>query len=174
MNKTSLDEMLRQLPEELTPQRDLWPGIARRLDASEKTQPQGIAHWKQFAIACSLLLLGGVGHHLWLQSSPAETPSQMLGMMAQLQAQHQQQVQFLEQHGHYQQWQHIGLTAPISQGVDELRSASEQIYQALQKAPQDTQLWQLWLWTQQREIELLTQGQQLPETVYAKQQGTHI
>ena len=53
--------------------------------------------------------------------------------------------------------------------VYELRRAATQIYQALQANPTDKQLWQLWLWVQQRELDLLQQGQNYPlETRHRK------
>lgn len=174
MSKPSLDEMIEQLPKELSPQHDLWPAIARRLDTAPVRHRGWHSSWKQFAVACSLLLLGGFGYRLWFSEPQAVSDPQMLAMMAQLRQQHEQQVNFIEKNSHFNQWQHASLTAPLSRGVDELRTASDQIYQALQKDPKDQQLWQLWIWAQQREIELLTQGQQLPEKMYAEKKGTRI
>lgn len=174
MSKPSLDEMIEQLPKELTPQRDLWPTIARRIEQAQPQRSSWQGSWKQFAVACSLLLLGGFGYRLWFAEPQAVNDPQMLAMMAQLRQQHEQQVNLIEKNSHFNQWQHASLTEPLSRGVDELRTASEQIYQALQKDPKDQQLWQLWLWAQQREIELLTQGQQLPEKIYADKKGTRI
>ncbi|QUN05139.1 hypothetical protein KDN34_13145 [Shewanella yunxiaonensis] len=174
MSQQSFDELIEQLPRELTPKKDLWPEIAHQLEQAPSHHAMSTSAWKQFAIACGLLLLGGFGYRLWLPQQENPNDAQMLAMMAQLRQQHEQQVTFIEQHSHFNQWQHASLTAPLSRGVDELRAASAQIYLALQKDPKDQQLWQLWIWSQQREIDLLTQGQQLPERIYAEKKGTRI
>ncbi len=96
----------------------------------------------------------------------------MLAMLEQLQYQHQQQVKQLEASVNFGEQQKVSMTTPLSRGIDELREAATQIFQALKQDPTDQQLWQLWLWVQQREIELLTWGEQLPTQL--DQQGISI
>ncbi|MGL5410652.1 MAG: anti-sigma factor, partial [Shewanella sp.] len=59
-------------------------------------------------------------------------------------------------------WQIRSVSTGLEQGLSELRLASTQVFQALQTDPTNKQLWQLWLWVQQRELDLLQQAQKLP------------
>ncbi|WP_447078959.1 hypothetical protein [Shewanella algae] len=163
MNKQpTLEQLIEQLPREKTPERDLWPEIAARLEQSQPPKAAKSTNgWRNLAIACSLLLVSLLGYQ-GLQQTQSRVDPQMLAMLEQLQYQHQQQVKQLEASVNFGQWQKVSMTTPLSRGIDELREAATQIFQALKQDPTDQQLWQLWLWVQQREIELLTRGEQLP------------
>ncbi|KFZ37351.1 hypothetical protein HR45_10020 [Shewanella mangrovi] len=172
MSKPTLDELIEQTPTELSPERDLWPDIATKLEQSAASKPALNVSWRGLSIACSLLLAALLGYQF--SQHRVDNDPQMLAMLATLKQQHQQQIALLEQSGHFGQWQKASLTAPLSQGVSQLQEASDKIYHALEQNPRDQQLWQLWLWTQQRQIELLTQGQQLPTQMNSVQQGLQI
>lgn len=170
-----LDDLLEQLPREIAPARDLWPEIAANMQQPRRQKHQPVSRWlKQTAMACGFILLGAVSYRLWLAPATTHEKAPLLAMLAQLQQQHQQQITQLEQSTEFAQWQHTGMTAPLSQGVEQLQQAANKIYQALQRDPQNQQLWQLWLWSQQRQIELLTQGQQLPANAQPSTQGIRI
>ncbi|WP_417764098.1 hypothetical protein [Shewanella chilikensis] len=173
MNKQpTLEQLIEQLPREKTPERDLWPEIAARLEQSQPPKAAKSSNgWRNQAIACSLLLVFLLGYQ-GLQQPQSRVDPQMLAMLEQLQYQHQQQVKQLEASVNFGQWQKVSMTTPLSRGIDELREAATQIFQALKQDPTDQQLWQLWLWVQQREIELLTRGEQLPTQL--DQQGISI
>lgn len=64
MGETELRWQLRQLPREIEPPRDLWPGIAARL---ERRPPRRHSWWVGLALAASLVLALGLGVRL---SSP--------------------------------------------------------------------------------------------------------
>lgn len=167
MSKPSLEQLLEQAPNAMAPERDLWPQIQQRLSPQRKVLPL-----RQMLAASVLVIVGALSYALW---QPQQTLNpELLTMLAELQQQHQQQLAQLEQKSQWAHWQPASLTTPINQGVNELQQASNKIYQALQQDPQNQQLWQLWLWSQKRQIELLTQGQQLPVTAHESTQGIRI
>ncbi|MCG9697751.1 hypothetical protein [Shewanella sp. Isolate11] len=164
-----LDCLIANTTKEITPERDLWQQIERRLDAPLAKKNH---YWKPVAIA-SLLVLSLVVGQKFVTTQPEVVPSnELLLTLASIKAQHQQQVELLQTQAVRVNWQSSPYGQPVEQGIEQLRSAAELIYQSLQLNPTDKQLWQLWLWTQQREIDLVKQGQQLP--VNHKQKGDVI
>ncbi|ABZ77801.1 conserved hypothetical protein [Shewanella halifaxensis HAW-EB4] len=164
--QTRLTQLVKQAPKEFAPQRELWDDIEKQLDKPEFQQTHAnvkqMQQWKRLAIASIVLLTGLLGMNVWQQNNlPSPSDSPLLQTLAEIQMQHQLQVQLLSQQ-HLTDWQTTELGLPLEKGIEQLRKAAEQIYQALQQTPNDKELWQLWLWTQQREIELLQQGQSLP------------
>jgi len=137
--EAKLQQLIDDAPKTLTPERDLWQGIEKRMDKPLASQPASRQaprlQGAQWAIAA---------------------------MLSQIAQTHQAQVTSLAQTPTVVAWQTSRFSAPLEQGLAELRRAGEQIYQALQANPTDKQLWQLWLWVQQRELDLLQQGQKLP------------
>ncbi|GIU33686.1 hypothetical protein L2719_08215 [Shewanella schlegeliana] len=171
MNDASakLTQLINQAPREIAPQKELWNDIERQLDKVELDQPQNKAQqrpvFRRLAVASIILLVGLLGMNIWQHNgelSTLATPSPLLATLAEIKLQHQLQVEQLSQQQHLTNWQASELGLPLENGIEQLRKAAEQIYQALQQTPNDKELWQLWLWTQQREIELLQQGQTLP------------
>ncbi|ABV88488.1 hypothetical protein [Shewanella pealeana] len=163
-----LTQLINQAPKAIVPQKDLWHDIERQLDKPEFEQAkpghQKNSQWIRLAIASMILLVGLVGLNIWQHKGEFSTlaaPSSLLATLAEIKQQHQLQVNQLSQQ-HLTDWQTTELGLPLEKGIEQLRKAAEQIYQALQQTPNDKELWQLWLWTQQREIELLQQGQTLP------------
>ncbi|SHI23177.1 hypothetical protein [Ferrimonas marina] len=143
MSKDPIERRLQQTPDNLAPQRDLWPEISQRLQpASPRTAP--------WALAASLLLgvvLGGVGG---VQLSQPATPSlQVEPLLMALQQQQQSERARLQ----------ARYTHSISNNADLalLQQASDEIAQALLAQPDNTALLEMLLWAQQREIEILEQ-----------------
>lgn len=153
-----LARLLAQTPREMAPERDLWQEIDQRLDAPVSTTNH---YWRPMAIASTLLLALLVGKlSLWPASVDTESDA-LLQTLATIQAQHQASVDALSLTKHVD-WRTSPYSQPVEQGIEQLRTAAKEIYEALKLNPTDKQLWQLWLWTQQREIELIKQGQKLP------------
>ncbi|GIU15972.1 hypothetical protein [Shewanella sp. MBTL60-007] len=162
-----LTQLINQAPQELAPQKDLWDGIERQLDKAEleQTHSPKTSVFSRLAVASIVLLVGLLGMNIWQHNGEFSTstkPSPLLATLTEIKQQHQLQVELLSQQQHLTNWQASELGLPLDKGIEQLRKAAEQIYQALQQTPNDKELWQLWLWTQQREIELLQQGQTLP------------
>lgn len=165
-----LSQLINQAPKDIEPQKDLWHDIEKQLDKPEFHQVQNNAKpspvFKRLAVASIALMIGLVGSYMWQQKASLLTPkapSALLATLSEIKNQHQLQVAQLTQH-QLTNWQATEIGLPLEKGIEQLRKAAEQIYQALQQTPNDKELWQLWLWTQQREIELLRQGQTLPVT----------
>lgn len=131
-----LNQLIEQTPQQITPQRSLWPGIAKRIKTNERPQ--------QWPLVASLLIgltIGGLaGSRLQPESTLAIEP-----LLLALEQQHQQRLAQLPQRN------------PWVRATDlaELRNGSQQLYRELLQQPDNQQLFSLWLWTQQRELELL-------------------
>ncbi|MDT3281267.1 anti-sigma factor [Shewanella scandinavica] len=173
-----LEQLINSAPKEMSPSHDLWQGIEKRMDKPLMSQTRQSQHGRLWAIAASFILLVALGYtqlpsfnplttqqtelaqHSAMPAQPGDAALQLL--LTQIAASHQVQVDNLEQTTNALAWQTSSFSAPVEQGLAELRRAATQIYQALQANPTDKQLWQLWLWVQQRELDLLQQGQKLP------------
>lgn len=66
LNEDTLDQALAALPQELTPTRDLWPGIEAEI------APGQVSLWKNYAMAASVCLALIVGSLLWFGQQGAE------------------------------------------------------------------------------------------------------
>lgn len=173
-----LERLINSAPKEMPPTHDLWQGIEKRMDKPLVSQTRQSQNGRQWAIAASFIMLVALGYsqlpyfnQLTTQQTelaqnsamPAQQGDPALQLLlTQIAASHQAQVDNLEQTTNALAWQTSSFSAPVEQGLAELRRAATQIYQALQANPTDKQLWQLWLWVQQRELDLLQQGQKLP------------
>ncbi|MEI8600957.1 anti-sigma factor [Shewanella sp. SACH] len=173
-----LEQLINSAPKEMSPTHDLWQGIEKRMDKPLVSQTRQSQNGRQWAIAASFIMLVALGYsqlpyfnQLTTQQTELAQNSAMPEqqgdaalqlLLTQIAASHQAQVDNLEQTTNALAWQTSSFSAPVEQGLTELRRAATQIYQALQANPTDKQLWQLWLWVQQRELDLLQQGQKLP------------
>ncbi|ABX50904.1 hypothetical protein Sbal625DRAFT_0288 [Shewanella baltica OS625] len=173
-----LEQLINSAPKEMSPSHDLWQGIEKRMDKPLVSQTRQSQNGRQWAIAASFIMLVALGYsqlpyfnQLTTQQTELAQNSAMPEqqgdaalqlLLTQIAASHQVQVDNLEQTTNALAWQTSSFSAPVEQGLAELRRAATQIYQALQANPTDKQLWQLWIWVQQRELDLLQQGQKLP------------
>ncbi|MGI2138807.1 anti-sigma factor [Shewanella baltica] len=173
-----LERLINSAPNAMPPTHDLWQGIEKRMDKPLVSQTRQSQNGRQWAIAASFIMLVALGYsqlpyfnQLTTQQTELAQNSAMPEqqgdaalqlLLTQIAASHQAQVDNLEQTTNALAWQTSSFSAPVEQGLAELRRAATQIYQALQANPTDKQLWQLWLWVQQRELDLLQQGQKLP------------
>lgn len=174
--EAKLQQLIDDAPKTLTPERDLWQGIEKRMDkplASQTASRQAPRlQGAQWAIAATIVLAVFFGFYTQapvktslpeqIASQAADDEQVLQALLSQIAQTHQAQVTSLAQTPTVVAWQTSRFSAPLEQGLAELRRAGEQIYQALQANPTDKQLWQLWLWVQQRELDLLQQGQKLP------------
>jgi hypothetical protein len=173
-----LEQLINNAPKAMPPTHDLWQGIEKRMDKPLVSQTRQSQNGRQWAIAASFIMLVALGYsqlpyfnQLTTQQTELTQNSAMPEqqgdaalqlLLTQIAASHQAQVDNLEQTTNALAWQTSSFSAPVEQGLAELRRAATQTYQALQANPTDKQLWQLWLWVQQRELDLLQQGQKLP------------
>ncbi|MCL1049367.1 hypothetical protein L2755_06970 [Shewanella abyssi] len=163
-SQDKLQQLIAKAPKSLAPERELWSDIEKQLDKPEYAQPN---HWRRIAVASVILLTGILGTAMWSNGvimplyTAQSNASPLLVTLSEIKQEHEQQIALLHQ-SHKVNWQATELGMPLNKGIEQLRKAAEKIYQTLTKTPHDKELWQLWLWTQQREIELLQQGQKLP------------
>ena len=173
-----LEQLINSAPNAMPPTHDLWQGIEKRMDKPLVSQTRQSQNGRQWAIAASFIMLVALGYSQLPYFNQLTSPQTELAqnsampeqqgdaalqlLLTQIAASHQAQVDNLEQTTNALAWQTSSFSAPVEQGLAELRRAATQIYQALQANPTDKQLWQLWLWVQQRELDLLQQGQKLP------------
>lgn len=172
---SQLDDLVAKLPKELTPENELWDRIDKRLDAPIRHMAKRPGHhlWRNAAIASLLLITAFIGQKFFNPLlPPPEVDSALINTLAEVKAQHEIQVAQLQQTSKLVNWHSSPYSSPLETGIDQLREAAKQIYESLKRNPTDKQLWQLWLWTQHREIELLRQGQKLP--VSQNSQGATI
>ncbi|AAN56818.1 anti-sigma factor [Shewanella oneidensis MR-1] len=189
--ETTLQQLIANAPKELAPEQDLWQAIEKRMDkplqftfAPAQTRPKQGAQW---AIAATVVLamffgfnhlnpekalLSGSEQAEQIASQQTSNEHALQTLLSQIAQTHQTQVANLTQTPATVVWQTSRFSAPLEQGLVELRQAGEQIFQALQANPTDKQLWQLWLWVQQRELDLLKQSQKL--SIQNSTQGNSI
>lgn len=189
--ETKLQQWVADMPKELTPTQDLWQGIEKRMDKplsfSTIKTPKHRYSGAQWALAASVVLaiffsffhfnpekalLNGSEQAEQLASQQTGDEHALQTLLSQIAQTHQTQVANLTQSPAPVVWQARRFSAPLEQGLVELRQAGEQIFQALQANPTDKQLWQLWLWVQQRELDLLQQSQKL--SIQNSTQGNSI
>lgn len=173
--ESKLDSLIANLPKELPPESDLWDKIDKRLDAPVRHTTKRASHnlWRSAAVACLLLITAFIGQKFFNPLFPQpEIDSALINTLAEIKTQHQVQIAQLQKTSELVNWQSSPYSSPVETGIDQLREAAKQIYESLKRNPTDKQLWQLWLWTQHREIELLRQGQKLP--VSQNSQGATI
>ena len=155
-----LENMISNLPENLTPESDLWGAIEKQLDALETKR---INHWRTLAVASVIALSLLISQQLFYPIHVIPDANQtLLASIDDIQMQHANQIAELQLLGKKVNWQSSPFSSPVETGIKQLREAATLIYQSLKLNPTDQQLWQLWLWTHSREIELMTQAQSLP------------
>lgn len=154
----TLDELIGAAPKEIAPAQDAWQGIAERLD---RPQPAVTSKKPLWALAVAAALMLALLPLLPRQETAPAGDDSLLPLIASIELAHQQEVKALSSSAEAG-WQMIGYREPVDKGLNELREAAQLILNALKANPHDKQLWQLWLWVQRREIELLTQGQKWP------------
>ena len=178
--KNHLDTLIAQAPKTLIPPAPLWDKIESRLDTALTDTPRESHSLRALAIACSVLLIAFLSYQvskpesiplaqvqptspLQIEDTKTGKTDDLLALILQVETEHQRTITALEDNTYTINWRESAYSHPIENGLNELRQAAQQILQHLKTAPSDKQLWQLWLWVQQREIDLLQQGQKLPQ-----------
>lgn len=165
-----LDQLIANAPRELTPPAANWDAIAARLDRPQPTRaeedrkqarPARLPWYVPTAVAATLLLALIPLMPLTPTGNAPDVDTSLLPLIESIELAHRQEVASLAESSNHA-WQRVGFQEPVDAGLKELREAARLILGSLKANPNDKQLWQLWLWVQRREIELLTQGQRLP------------
>ncbi|MGI2259308.1 hypothetical protein [Shewanella sp. GXUN23E] len=151
---TLLDDLIASAPREITPKRDLWPGIRAQL-APVTTTGFG---WKT-PVAASLLIAGLLlGWQLSRPQVMTADPA-LLALVESTRETHQQQMAQIQLQVRPVSWHVSQEQQAIELAMTQLIQAEQQVYQALEQSPQNTALWDMWLWLHQQQIKLLLDNQ---------------
>jgi hypothetical protein len=145
--KEKLQDAIKNMPRELTPARDLWPGIAHAINNPAR------AEWQRTtALAASIMLIFGVSLYFsTMQSADVLLNSRLEEYIGVLQYEHQQNkqallVQYKDQPAVYPEWE---------EQMKELEQAEQVIFEALREDPENLELLKILRHVQEKEIELL-------------------
>jgi hypothetical protein len=135
MSRSELDSelhmALRQLPRTAQPTRDLWPGIAARIDAGSPARAFPGRQLPRLALAAAIGLLA-LGVARWWPHASVDPQAQMV----------QQQVTAMtrEYDAALAQMPQAALPTVLEPGLQALDDSAMQIRRALQQAPHSTRL----------------------------------
>src|SRR5688572_27354146 len=99
-----LQDAIRNMPRELTPARDLWPGIAHAINTPARVDWQ-----RTTALAASIMLIFGMSLYFSSRQSDTQLNSRLEEYIGVLQYEHQQNkqallVQYKDQQAVYPEW----------------------------------------------------------------------
>ena len=130
MGETELRWQLRQLPSEIDPPRDLWPGIAARLPA--QAPRRRLKPWLGgLALAASLSLAVGIA---WQMRTPAAPPANPQAELVQREA----EAIVREYQAALARFEGAPVPEPLAPALDTLDRSAQDIRSALADDPQAT------------------------------------
>jgi hypothetical protein len=148
MTDTDLRWRLRQLPREIEPARDLWPGIAARLDTAPRRQ--GRAAWGGGLALAASLLLAFAG---WRLAAPPAPPAAGVDPVARV-VQTEARALTLEYNAALAEYRDLPLADEAAPGIEALDRSARDIRSALAAAPGSVRLLQQLQRTYTRRLEL--------------------
>lgn len=152
-----LQTLINELPRELAPARDLWPGIDHAINA----RAAGVAY-RPYALAASVLLVLGLSVFYGLrQPIPSPTNPGIDAYISGLQVEHQRSkeailVEFRDQEAWYPEWE---------EQLHQLEAAESVIYDALRSDPDNRELLSILRDVQNKQLKLI-------DAVFAPQRNT--
>ena len=160
-----LEQLLESAQESLSPGRDLWPEVQQRIN-----QPARQRRYRPYLAAAAVLLACLVfGWQLSRPTSYSSDPG-LVALVESTRQTHIQQIEQLALQIKQVNWQTTPELQAIAAGSEQINLAEEQVYRELLKAPDNTSLWEMWLWLHRQEIELMLDSQQ----VSGEPQGVQI
>lgn len=136
MTETDLRWRLRQLPRDVEPSRDLWAGIAARIEApAPRRTPR--AWWMTLAMAASVVVALGIGWRLSPAGSPAPASAQTGRLVAR-----EAKVMTIEYESALRQFHGAPVPDSLAGSLQTLDTSAEQIRQAIATDPQSVYLLQ--------------------------------
>jgi len=128
MTETDLRWQLRQLPREMEPARDLWPGVLAGIERRPARAPR---RWLSgLALAASVLLAAG----LFWKASPSVAPAAAPDMTARI-VNSETRAITSEYQAALDQYDGAPISEPMSQGLGELDRSVAQIKRAIAANP---------------------------------------
>ena len=148
-----LKQQIEAMPDEMTPSRDLWPGIEKAMLYQEQTKPASfsVKHNPLLAIAASAFLVVAS----WVGVSNYQPQPQSMSIVAQMNHDFEQQKQLLLTS--YGQQPLKQLHPKMQQELEQLKKARQSLERALQDDENNADLLNLLQWTQQQELEFIEQ-----------------
>jgi hypothetical protein len=151
----SLEELLGDLPKDVVPPRNLWPGISQRLTAPRRSRPMLMAACVATAAACVASLF------TWAVLRRAEAPQGLLVVAQSNPYNVTLDAKYVKAHDELQKTfqERLSLLDPktraqIESSLETIRQAHENIRRALQADPASPVLEELWQSTWHDEIDL--------------------
>jgi hypothetical protein len=165
LSEQALQKALAKLPDEMTPQRDLWAGIERAIEVKTQDKPVFVSPVKKVFMptACAASLVLAV-LATWFSFSP-QFSEQPLDLAQQNNSPLTLVTAMQENFKHTKQSMLISFGQPkisalpkeIQQELINLSSAQATIEKALNEDPSNNDLLNLLRWTQKQELDLLSQ-----------------
>lgn len=142
-----LDDLMRQLPREATPARDLWPGIDHAINSAPVR-----AIYRPYALAASVLVvLGSSMYFGWSQPGLRTSNPAIDAYISELRTTHRLSkeavlVEFSQQQAWYPDWE---------DQLHELEQAENVIYDALRNDPDNRELLGILRGVQEKQLKLI-------------------
>ncbi|MBM7072346.1 hypothetical protein JQC92_09925 [Shewanella sp. 202IG2-18] len=162
-----LDQLIDDLPRKYPTPKSSWQQLESRLDVITSNESKSKLLNLKFGVAASILI-GFLSLTLIQQinfekseSLVFQSENRLEKLIDTLNQQHLSQIKAIEQ----SQLKPVNLTQQndFKGGLLKLREAQTSIINELKREPSDKQLWDLWLWTQGRELELLKQHSKIQQ-----------
>ncbi|RUO60528.1 hypothetical protein [Pseudidiomarina insulisalsae] len=154
--KQRLDQLIQEAASGAStpaPERDLWRGIEHSLARRQRRSGKWL-NWVWASAACLVLAVGGVtfmGMHEPAATATGTPPAKAL--LAYLNAQHEQQREFVLTHYQTAGWN--GESDFVAAEVEQIRASIQEVSAQLLEEPDNQALWQLLQWLYNKELELL-------------------
>jgi hypothetical protein len=163
LSEQNMQKQIAELPEEMTPKRDLWAGIERAIQTKKQDKPSFEPTTKKVFVptawAASLVAAVLV---TWVSFSPQQPPIKVaqqhgtpLNLVVAMQESFKQTKQIMLVS--FGQPKMSELPKEIQEELIKLSSAQKTIEKALIEDPSNNDLLNLLSWTQKQELDLLTQ-----------------
>ncbi|RYV00738.1 hypothetical protein SOPP22_18210 [Shewanella sp. OPT22] len=162
-----LDQLIDDLPREYSTSKSSWQQVEARLDVITPNESKPKLFNLKFGVAASILI--GLLSFALIQQVNVEKSESLVfqsenrleKLIDTLNQQHLSQIKAIEQ----SQLKQVNLTeqSDFKGGLLKLREAQTSIINELKREPSNKQLWDLWLWTQGRELELLKQHSKIQQ-----------
>ena len=140
-SKSSLSQLVKHLPTEKTPKRDLWQGIELALEQEPQSTSRSSRLRLWIASAAAIALCVGLTSQYWMKplSAPSDRPLRGDALVTALSEQHQAQLTRLL----VTVQDATPLTSNWQQQLDDLKQAEKVVKQALQQDPNNRALLQM-------------------------------
>ena len=145
--------LVNELPKELTPKRDLWPGIEQAIaEQPQVQQASNDNHWHNWARTAAAFIPAAFVLVFWLQQSPMNTEDAPYNAItASFELQKRQMLRHVSQDAQYvTNWE---------MSLADLEKAEQSLLDALQSQPEDPALLKMLTHVYQQQLALIQKAQ---------------